>query len=179
MVDIKRADFNLISEWHVEENGEKYDCCPNHRGQPKFLIDESTGRKYLNESKGCVRGKCILLSLGTPFVHPIVSIANIVYRVLKIISFANFWLPKEGDNYDFKGRLKDTGIDLARIVLTPITIIALELSSIYGWFSPYNGRKLYATIERAAYGNFILAPCFQPDPKKHALGGDINKKDVY
>jgi hypothetical protein len=168
-------DFQPISTWTVDTEGGKWEG----ENEPKYLLDESTGRRYFNESKGCVRFKCIGLSLITPFAHLIATVVNVIYRVLKIISFANFWLPREGDSYDFKGRLKDTGLDAARIVLAPITLLSLELSSIYGWFTPYNGRKLYATIERASYGDFILAPCFQPDPQKHAFGGDVNKRDQY
>ena len=66
-----------------------------------------------------------------------------------------------------------------RIIATPVSILGLELAAIYGIFQPYDGRKLYASFERATYGNFILAPCFQPDPKYHALGGDINEKDAF
>jgi hypothetical protein len=46
-------------------------------------------------------------------------------------------------------------------------------------FAPYDDRKLYASIERAQYGHFILAPCFQPDPKSHAFGGDPKKEAVF
>jgi len=182
MVDIIRADFKLVSQWSVEENGEKFqNCCPSHGGQPKWLIDGSTGRKYLNESKGCVRTKCILLTLGTPLYHSIAAMAMVVSKIFRVITFANFWLPKEGDGYNFKGRLKDVGKDVAGIFLLPLAIVGLELSNIYGWISPYNGRKLYASIERVFFGgpDLALAPCFQPDPQSHAFGGDIDIRDQF
>lgn len=66
-----------------------------------------------------------------------------------------------------------------RILVTPLSIIGLELAAIYGLFRPYDGRKLYASLEREIYGDFVLAPCFQPDPQYHALGGDINQKNAF
>lgn len=66
-------------------------------------------------------------------------------------------------------------MDALRIIASPIAIAGLELAAIYGIIRPYDGRKLYASIERAEYRNFILVPCFQPDPTSHALGGDIKE----
>ena len=60
-----------------------------------------------------------------------------------------------------------------------LDIEGYELAALYGCIRPYDGRKLYATIERAMYGDSVLAPCFQPSPTSHALGGDINRKDVF
>lgn len=57
-----------------------------------------------------------------------------------------------GDSFD----------DFLRIILTPLAIAGLEVSALFGLLSPYDGRKLYATIERALYGTAILAPGFQP-----------------
>lgn len=63
-----------------------------------------------------------------------------------------------------KRRLKDRGQDLLRIAVTPIAFIGLELAVIYGVLSPYSGRKLYSSIERARYGICVLVPCFQSIP---------------
>lgn len=81
--------------------------------------------------------------------------------------------------YNLKGRIISAGGDLLRIVATPISLIGLELSAIYGIFNPFDGRKLYASFERATYGKHILAPCFQPDPEKHLFGGDMSQKDAW
>jgi len=174
-MSITLQDFQIVNTWKEEVDGEKWSD-----GEAKFLIDQSTGKKYFNESQDVVGFKCALLTLGTPFVHSAASIANLAYRVLRLATFANFWIEKDGEKkYSFENRLLDAGKDLLRIVLVPISILSLELSAVYGLFTPYNGRKLYATIERATYGNFILAPCFQPDPTQHAFGGDINKKNAF
>ena len=148
--------------------------------EPMYVIDQSTNNKYWNESKNVTRLKCFLLTFGTPFVHTVASIANIAYRILKLVTLSHFWVKKEGEeNYSFTARLKDAEVDLLRIVTTPLTIVGLELSAIFGLLTPRNGRKLYASFERAQYGNFILAPCFQPSPQQHALGGDPDKPNQF
>lgn len=166
-------DFRPVNTWKPEENGEKWG---NGNNKSKYLVDQTTGRRYWNESKGCVRSKCVLLALGTPFVHPFAVICNVVYRILKLISFSHFWMPKTG-KYNFKARLAEAGKDLLRIAISPIALVGLELSSLYGIIRPYDARKLYASFERLTYNHFIMAPCFQPDPTRHALGGDPNRPD--
>ena len=145
-----------------------------------YLIDPTTGRFYLNQSTSCVRVKCLALALGTPLVHTIMSVLNVGYLILKLVTLSHFWMKKEGENtYSFKARLKSAGQDALRIVTTPFALIALEFSALYGVLRPYDGRKLYATFERAQYGNSILAPCFQPSPTSHALGGDVNNRSAW
>lgn len=81
--------------------------------------------------------------------------------------------------YNFTARLLDAGTDLLRIVAVPISLVGLELAALYGILSPYDGRKLYASIERLTYEKYILAPCFQPDPQSHLFGGDRNKQNAF
>lgn len=178
-MNVTLKDFYPVNSWKVDENGARYSCCADHDSQAMFLIDQTTQRRYLNESKGVVRFKCFLLSLGTPFVHSIASLANVAYRVAKLISLSHFWMPNKAQKYNFNARLLDAGKDLLRVVAQPLSFVALELASLYGGFRPYDGRKLYATIERATYGSFVLAPCFQPEPTSHAFGGDLNKRNAF
>lgn len=180
-MSISIRDFQPINTWEPDLEGEKYECCcRKHKGQPKFIVDQATNRRYLNESRGVVRFKCFLLTLGTPFVHPIASIVNVGLRILKLATLSHFWSKEVGyTEYNFKARLAEAGKDLLSIVAAPFSILGLELAAIYGIFLPYDGRKLYASLERATYGSFILAPCFQPNPKYHAFGGDINKRNVF
>ncbi len=173
-------DFCPINRWEQDVKGEKWGGYDHDKADPKFLIDKTTNRKYFNESTGCVRFKCSLLALGTPVVHAIASVCNVAYRIAKVVSLSHFWMHHEkASKCSFKARALDAGKDLLRIVTMPITLAGLELAAIYGMFRPYDGRKLYASVERATYGHFILAPCFQPDPMRHALGGDINKKNAF
>lgn len=171
-------DFYPFNSWVEDKKGPTWNISVSGKREPAFLIDQTTGKSYFNETKGCVRFKCFLLTLGTPFVHFAAAIANVAYRALKLVSFSHFWVPKEKGG-SFKDRLSDAGVDVLRIIATPFSYFALELSALYGLLSPYNGRKLYASFERAVYGNFILAPCFQPEPRRHAFGGDINTQNAF
>lgn len=162
MASVILGDFHPVNQWKVHH--------PNVGDFIDFtysvLIDETTSREYSNESKECVSEKCQKLTLATPIVHSIASCINIAYRIVRLVTLSHFWwgLNKEAP-YSLKERTKEAGKDLLRIFTTPFAFIGLELAAIYGIFSPYNGRKLYATIERAQYGNSVLAPCFQPDPE--------------
>lgn len=177
-MNVTSKDFQLVNQWKPDLKGPKFDWPADN--EPAFVIDQTTNRRYLNEDPFIVATKCVLLASVTPLAHSIASIVNVAYRTLKIITGAHFWMPKEGEKkYNFQARLTDLKIDALRIIATPVTILCLELSAIYGIIRPYDGRKLYATIERAAYGNFIIAPCFQPDPKYHAFGSDMKTKDGF
>lgn len=150
-------DFQPINTW--KPDGE-------------YLIDCTTGNRYWNESKTVVGIKAGLLTIGTPFIHAIAAVLNVAYRILKSITGYQFWCEKEGERaYDLNSRLTDAGQDLLRIIAAPLVCVGLELAALYGIVNPYDGRKLYASLERCEYGSFILAPCFQPTPKYHLLGG--------
>jgi|GEM_PF-758719 len=158
-VGLSMRDFHPISRWNQDLNGEKWKDTLEY----KFIVDQTAHRRYWNDPKGLIRKKCLLLTLGTPFVHPITSIVNVAYRILKLATLSHFLTEKEGEGkYNFKTRLADAGKDLLRIVATPLSILGLELAAIYGIFQPYDGRKLYASIERATYSKYTLAPCCQP-----------------
>lgn len=175
-MDIQLRDFQPINDWTVDSKGVLWAGIL----EPAFLIDQSTGRRYLNESKRVVAIKCSMLAFGTPFVHLITAIVNIAFRILLLASCAHFWMKYEGEkNYQIKARLLEACKDLLRIAATPIAYVGLEFAALYGIVMPYDGRKLYATMERALYGHFIMAPCFQPEPMKHAFGGDIHKKNAF
>ena len=52
--------------------------------------------------------------------------------------------------------------NIAQLVLAPVCVVLLELSALYGLVCPYNGRKLFANLERFKDGGYVSAPCFQP-----------------
>lgn len=167
-------DFQPLNSWKVDVRGDTYE-----NGIPFHIIDQTTNRKYLNESKGVVAFKCFLLALGTPLVHIIASLVSTVYLITKVVTFSHFRIHKKEEPYAFLARLGNAGKDVLKIVATPISLIGLELAALYGIFKPYDGRKLYASIERARYGNYVLAPCFQPNPSCHLFGGDMNDRNAY
>lgn len=163
VTDILLEDFRPINVWTGIELGPTLD-----NGEPKLMLSKTDyeDRLFLNEPKDTIRYKCSWLTLCTPFVHLVAALVNIVYRIIKLVTFSHFWIPKPWYYYSFQARLEEAGADLLRIVATPIALIGLELAAIYGIFSPYNGRKIYGTIERAQYENFFLAPSFQPNGYK-------------
>ena len=137
-------DFKPINTWSLDNQGPTwlYDDF-----EPEHIIDQSTGRRYWNESKGIIRFKAALLALGTPLIHPITSlVAGVGLSALKVLSLFHFWAPKD-INASFSDNLVDMSIDVLKIVLWPLFLLSLELSAIYGLISPYDGRKLYASLE--------------------------------
>jgi hypothetical protein len=92
MSSVTLRDFQPVNTWKPDLEGPKWGD-----GDPEHLIDMTTGRRYWNESKGCVGFKCFLLTLGTPIVHSIASLVNVAYRIMKLVSFAHFWMNKEGE----------------------------------------------------------------------------------
>jgi hypothetical protein len=55
-------DFRLVNNWKVHVDGEKFNSYNQQSWIPKFIIDETTGRRYLNESPGLIRFKCFLVT---------------------------------------------------------------------------------------------------------------------
>lgn len=142
------------------------------------IVDRSNGDQYCNDSKKIKRLKCLCLIAASPFVHLFGQILNIANRIAKLITFAHLWYPSNKEII-FKARVLEFAKDLLRIVLAPLLYLGLLLAAIFGIASPYDGGKIYATFERAAYGKHLLAPCFQPEARFHLFGGDINERNAW
>jgi hypothetical protein len=171
-MSIMLGDFQPVNKWEPDLHGETCGCCEARREHPLFLVDQTTKRRYSNASKFVVGTECFLLAVSTPIVHSVLAIYTVAYRAIKMV--ANFFVEREGETkYNFRARLVDSGKDFLTVVSTPLSLVGLELAALYGCIRPYDGRKLYATIERAAYGSPVLAPCFQPSPPSHAPGEKI------
>ncbi len=173
-------DFKPITEWAPVNSLTYNSDLLWADNTPKYIRDTLTNRAYLNESKWCIRKKCCLLILGTPIIHTIISLEFTAFRILKLISFAHFWMNvNKEEPYSIKERSSCAGKDLARVLTRPFHLIALQLSAIYGVISPCNGRKLYASFERLLPESFFLAPCFQPNASSHFFGGDVKNKNAF
>lgn len=159
------------------------------------IVDLRTKDPYCDDSPTTVRLKCAALFAGSIFVQPIGLTLNLVNRICKIVTFAHLWHPSK-EQYDFKARLAEWGKDLLIVVTTPLILVGMLFSALYGaTLSPYDGRKLYASFERFAYSggyqffdngygskelhNYLLAPCFQPKPRAHLGGGLIGQRNVW
>ncbi len=156
-------DFRLVNNWEPDRKGPSWLNFDSEAPDvPAYLTDQSTGRRYWNESLPVVSFKCLLLAVGTPIVHTIAAVISAVCRIFIILSLS-----------------EDAGEHALKLLATPFAVVGLELAAIYGIFNPYDGRKLYASIERALYSQHLLAPCFQPDPKSHLFGGNINQRNAF
>jgi len=189
---ITLKDFCPLNRWVIST--------PSNR-----IIDCTTGREYLNQSQSTIRYKCLLLTVLTPIIHLIAGVEHVAYRIIRLVSFYNFW---SSDNKTWEDKFKAAGKDLLLMITQPLAVLSLQLSALYGLLRPLDGRKLYATIERAQYPGFasfaytaigvicfgepygeyykelaeepfLFAPCFQPDATSHFFGGDIKSRDAW
>lgn len=44
------GDFQLVNQWKPDLDGEKWQY-GEERGQPMYIVDQTTKRRYLNESQ--------------------------------------------------------------------------------------------------------------------------------
>jgi hypothetical protein len=152
---------------------------------PMYIKDTQTEKLYFNESKVTVRSKCLGLIFFNPVANTVFGIANVTFRILRLLSLSHFWIQKNHNKSSFKDRCTSFAKDLLRIALTPIILIALEVTAMYGLFKPLEARATYAAIERKTYGKIFInrrlisAPCFQASPKGHFFGGDVNIRNAF
>lgn len=153
-------DF-LPGKWHKDQVGEtKYQ---GNRLVFKYIIDETTGKRYRRQLRIGSRYIFATLALVGPVVQGIALLVNLIFRSLKLISLSHFWYCRQGEEpKSFKGKLEEAGLDLLRIVSAPIVFLGFELIAIYGIFSHHNGKKIYSSLERAQYTYLCIAPWFQP-----------------
>lgn len=167
-------DFRLVTTWKMASN---CDCWWD--GSPIYVVDSATGRRYLNEGELAVSFKCVLLTCATPLFQSANLLLNLAYRVARLITGNSFYLKDGAKDISFNASLMQASEDVLRIILTPITFLLLEMAAIYGIVSPYNGRKLYASLECAMYEGPMLAPCFQPIPTYHAVDGNKPVREAF
>lgn len=160
------ADFPWIDGWKVAPRFGLYsDQIVNKERLltwtfTPWLKDEATGKEYLFESKWLVRYKSYLLAIASPFVHLFGVPFAMVQSGWRLASGQ----PREGKGSD----------EVVRLFTAPLAYLGLEGSAIYGLFRPYEGRRLYAALERFLYDGPLLAPCFQPGATRHLFGSAID-----
>ncbi len=171
-LEFRWGDFYPWNSWKVTD-----------RSQLK-VVDQTTGRSHLNDSHLVIRIKLLLAGTFGGVGHAVAMVSTIAYRGLRLVTFFSFWQNLDkAKPYALKDRACKFGKDLAHLAASPLILIAIEVSAIYGVvFCPRDGRKLFANFERLQYGDWLVAPCFQPtfgDPIKHAFGGQADKVNVY
>ncbi|KAF3361698.1 hypothetical protein PHSC3_001821 [Chlamydiales bacterium STE3] len=168
---------------------------PKAEETQRFIVDTTTKEKYCDDSSMVLRIKCSALFFASFLLQPIGITLNVLNKIGKIVSLAQLWHPTE-EKARFTARLAEFGKDIAIVGTSPLILIGMIFSSFYGaTLSPRDGRKLYATLERLTYSggyqrfpiggedssihNFLLAPCFQPEPKAHLGGGPLGQPNVW
>lgn len=173
--DVVRSDFNPRTQWKKWKSGPRWT-----NGKLVYIIDRASPRTYLdrchwNEPLKVIRLKCLALAIATPIVHSVIAVAMVVLRILRSLSFYYFIRAALDDVPDWKEARISCLVDWIRIlaapILTPIVLLGLEGSAVFGLIHPLNGRKLYAAFERLGYNGPILAPCFQFHPHEHFFSG--------
>lgn len=154
MSPVTLNDFRIVSQWSE----------PDWQG---LITDLSTDRRY-NQLIAQPHKVFIRLALLSPLIQGVGVICRVALSALKLISLYHFWCKKDGA-YSITERLQDAGTDLLKVALAPLFYVGLELSAIYGIMRPLDGRKLYATMERAFYGQGFLTRGWQPLPELEAL----------
>lgn len=179
--------FYLYNNW-AEDKRTAYEIAKDRK--PFWVNDLSTGDQYINEDLSLIRFKCFLLTLGTPIIHTIRALAQILLRLAELISCYDFWKSNDEVNADIKDKKEAPGYQLSKrclqagnrlfdVFFAPLAVVLLEFAAIYGLIMPRDGRKLFASLERFTYGDYVLAPCFQPYPDHHLFGGDIEALNTF
>lgn len=178
LISIPR-DFVPWNQWKIEDLKKPGVITWHDYGvEAKFIVDQTTEKKYLNQPKTNIRAKCCALFIGT---FPLQPIFFTIHTILNLIDCASKLM---------HGRCREGAIGIAkmitRIVLLPLTLLALQSAALYGIANPYDGRKLYASIERVGLVGerdiippFFLAPCFQPDATSHLFGGNLDDCEAW
>ncbi|MBS0585374.1 MAG: hypothetical protein JSR76_03615 [Verrucomicrobia bacterium] len=157
------------SGWTVVSDGDKYEGIEI----PKWIRNDVTGKKYLNEKESTIRAKCAVFVIGTPVLHALYSISLVAETGAQIIR--RFAIAKA----PLKVKLLNTGKELLRVALLPIAIVGLTLAAAIGVFNPRYGRQLYGSIEGVIYKMGKAAPCFAPNARAHGAGGPIGRRGAW
>jgi hypothetical protein len=129
-----------------------------------FIRDQTTGKRYRNESTTRIRLKCAGLVFATLFIQPFFLLSIMIGKIVSLVLFLPFWRVLFDKSYPFKAAVGDTAKNLLKIIAFPLAFVGLELSAIYGIFRPYDGRKVYSAIQGAYAGwnNCQFVQCFKP-----------------
>ena len=152
-------DFQLHNEWS-QDTRILVDSAPNStsqkvlelvhcsdqlkKGASLLVQDKSTGYFYFNVPKRTLRKKHIILLGIAPLTIPFFICSVAIKNIFRTVTFYHLQT-KDLTPID---RCKRTTIDIARIIALPLIAAGLALSSLYALFSPYDGEKMFTTMER-------------------------------
>jgi hypothetical protein len=151
---------------NIKEEVTLKDFCPWNTWEKKDdeIEDKTTGRHYHDENLNLIRAKCLAAFIATPIFQLFLFMpANICYRVLRVVTLYPLWSGGETSKKTFTARLGVIGMDLLRIVSSPLCLIGMMFAALLGaTLSPLDGRKLFATFERFQYEFFNRDYVFFP-----------------
>jgi|GEM_PF-2687415 len=161
MSRIEFGDFNPISGWKDDESSTL-----QFNGTSRYVIDLTTKKRYLKESPNELRKEFATMFVCGIFIHTLGAISSIFENVVRVLSFRSFF---EHTHTKEESRFGNRAIhflaDIGRIATAPVAVVALQIACLYGIVFPNNGRKIYATIDRAQFGSPLFEGHFQPIPR--------------
>jgi len=109
-----------------------------------LIQDKSTGYFYLNIPKEALRKKHRILLGIAPLTIPFFVCSVAIKNISRTVAFCHL----RNKSLTPIDRWKYIAIDIARVIALPLIAAGLALSSLYALFSPYDGEKMFTTMER-------------------------------
>jgi hypothetical protein len=172
-VGFDKAHLQPLNNWVEDEQGPVYE--DTHT--PAYLIDETTGDRYFNETKKTIRLKALAAATVGMISQSIGLVTGVAYRLLRILSFYAFWRNDESPR-TFSSRFNEWLTDIFRVILSPLGIPCLFLTGLYGVIKPHDGRKLHARMEVIFHGHPLVVPCMHPIPYPRIFNNDVRRFQV-
>lgn len=135
--------------------------------QPSWFVkDHASGDLYLPETTQVVAIKCMALAFGTIFYIPALMVINAAKIFTDVANIALRTLMEFGQNWKQRGPVEAFATiffavtweapatvfgDICRIAKAPLHGMGMIYAGLYGIFSPYEGRKWFARIERSLH----------------------------
>lgn len=133
---LKLNNFCPINQWHeVEVEGGRF-----ADGRPAFIEDDD-GQRFINYKSSSIRKACAVQLV----VAPILLAGITGLTLFRTMFLVDLFLPQEPAQ-----SLKERGLvvlgNAARVLASPLTLVALEISAVWGLVRPRDGQKLISNI---------------------------------
>lgn len=116
---------------------------------PRYVMDMTTDQLYLALRERDIQDRFCFIAVFTPLVGTAVAVLHFALTFLKVITFFAFL---EHPTRPLADRAKAWGIDVFRLLMTPISLIVAQGLAIYGMINPKEGMKAWTTFGQGALG---------------------------
>jgi len=158
-------DFQPFNSWSVPSTPKGF-WGQSQETMPKDLVDETTGRVYWYSSEGKTRLICLFAAVTTPLVFSIRMTMDVVALVLNVVSLGFYRAQWNAGKLTLMKCVQEGTKDAIRacghVMVQPIVGMAMNLFALYGLVRPYDGRKLYSSMDRYWHGEANLSRWFHP-----------------